>query len=122
MKQRVDQCSPISLVIRSARSGVDHHAGWFVDHCEIIVLVNDVERDLLRNGPQSRARDFAKYFNYFGALQTERGPLWFAIYRHLRLRDELLHPRAAGFWKLRDQKLVKALARVLRRDGEACSI
>jgi hypothetical protein len=38
------------------------------------------------------------------------------------LRDKLLYPRPADVRNLRNQELVKALARVLRRDSIACSM
>ena len=122
MKQSIDQRSPIALVLSRPRPGVDHHSGRFIDNRQVVVLVNDVERDLLRNGPQLRARDFAQYFYLFSPLQAERRLLRFAVYRDLRLRDELLHPRPADVRNLRNQELVKALARVLRRDSIACSM
>ena len=44
------------------------------------------------------------------AAQPQRRPRDRIIHQHQLLRDELLHPGAAGFRKMRDQKLVQPFA------------
>ena len=49
MEQRVDQRAAIALVVGRARAGVDHHSRRFVNHSEIVIFVNDVERNIFGN-------------------------------------------------------------------------
>jgi hypothetical protein len=43
MQERVDQGAAAV-----ARGWVDHHSGWFVQHDEMAIFKQDVERDVLR--------------------------------------------------------------------------
>jgi hypothetical protein len=56
-EERVDEGAAVAGVGFSggwrrggAGSGVDHHAGGFVDDCEVLVFVNDVEGDVFGDG------------------------------------------------------------------------
>ena len=50
MQQGVDQRSTIALIVGGAGASVHHHACRLVDDRQIIILVQDVERNLFRNG------------------------------------------------------------------------
>ena len=43
------------LIVGGPRSGVNHHACRLVDNSQVVVLVNDVERNLFGDSPQRRA-------------------------------------------------------------------
>ena len=62
--------------VRVARRGVDHQAGGFVDHQQVRVLVDDVERDVLRprNGGRSLRDKNGKSLAGFD-------PVWRVLYR-----------------------------------------
>ena len=51
MQQRVDQRALVALIFRGPCSGMHHHARGFVDHREISVFINQVEREYLRQSP-----------------------------------------------------------------------
>ncbi len=52
VQQRVDQRAVVAHVLRRSRSGMHHHSGRLVDDRQVLVLMQDVERDVLREGVQ----------------------------------------------------------------------
>ena len=63
VKQSVHQRPTVAFVVSCTGSGVDHHSRRLIDHSEIIVFVNDVERDVFRHGTQRWAHNITHYFD-----------------------------------------------------------
>jgi hypothetical protein len=61
-EERVDEGAPVAFVVGNAGSGVDHHPGGFVDDGQVLVFVDDMERDVFGDGVEwgglGRAFDF----------------------------------------------------------------
>ena len=98
----------------NAGSRVHDHAGGFVDHCEILILENDIERDILRLEPSD---------GFYGQVDIDLvpGPEFIGSFgglivdQHIAVLDQLLQLRTrpafdhfrqervqafAGFWAL----------------------
>ncbi len=103
----------------AAGSGVDHHAGGLVDDGQVVVFVDDVEWNFFGDGAQRRALGCAEHGDALVAAQLQRRLGGFVIDQYFLLGDQLLHPGPAHI-QMRCQKLVEALAGVVRFDGEAC--
>ena len=50
-----------------------HHAGGLVDDGEVLVFVDDIERDVLRRGSQRSRMGLAGDEDLFAAAELERG-------------------------------------------------
>ncbi len=50
MEQCIYQSSTIASLIGGASSGVYHHSRGFVDHCEVVIFINNVKRNIFRRG------------------------------------------------------------------------
>ena len=72
MQQRVDQGAAIALVIRGSRTGVHHHARRLVDDRKVSIFVNDVKRDVFRDGSQRRQHRIAEDRDLLAAAQLQR--------------------------------------------------
>ena len=70
VEQSIDQCSAIALVVSGSCAGMDHHASGLIYHGEIIVFVNDVERNVFRDSTQRRAHNIAQDFDGFVTHQA----------------------------------------------------
>ena len=96
MKQGVDQRTAITVVFRCARAHVYHHSRRLIDHGEVVIFVDDVERDLLgysaHRGPFNGAPDC----DVLISVQPERGFSRLAVHQHLLLSNQLLNVRAAS--------------------------
>ena len=55
VEQGIDQRTAIALIFGGAGAGVDHHPGRFVDDGEIVVFVEDVDRNFFGDGAQWRS-------------------------------------------------------------------
>ena len=55
MQQRVHQRAAVARVIGRAGAGMHHHAGRLVHDSDVVVFINNVERDCLWNGTQRDA-------------------------------------------------------------------
>lgn len=101
---------------------MDHHASGFVDDDEVIIFVDDFERDVFRNGAQRRSLRRIQDFNVLVPAETQRRFGGGVIDEDLFRGDELLNAGAAGFFEMRDEKLVETFAGVFggdrERDGE----
>jgi hypothetical protein len=102
MQQSVNQSSAVSVILGSSGAGVHHHSSRLIYDGKVIVLVNNVERNLFRHGPQWRTFNFTNNLNALPSAQMERSFGWLSIYKHFFLRNELLDPGTAGVGKLRD--------------------
>ncbi len=47
MQKGIDQRAAIAIVVGRSRAGVNHHAGRLVDHGEVVIFVDDIERNIL---------------------------------------------------------------------------
>jgi hypothetical protein len=105
MEQGVDQGA-----VGAAGAGVDDEAGGFVDGDQVVVFVEDVERDVFGfGGGQRRPRDDAE-FEAFAAAQAEAGTKdGFAIEGGVAFADELLETGAAELGELSGKEVVEAL-------------
>src|SRR5260370_10762447 len=92
-----------------------HHAGGFVDDGQVVVLVDDVERDLLGNGPQRRPPRLAEYADALPSPQLQRSLREYVVHQNFFFGDEMLHPRPA-YVQMRHQELIEALAGGVIRD------
>ena len=72
VQQRVDQRAAIAVVVGGARSGVHHHAGRLVDDGEVVVLVDDIERNIFGHGAQRRRRGIAEDGDGLAAFELQR--------------------------------------------------
>ena len=114
----VDQRSAVTCVVGCTGTRVHHHSRRFVDDCQIVVFVDDVECNLLGYGAQWRQNNLSGDCNLFISTQTIRSFLDSIIHQHLALRNKLLHASATGVFDLRGQKLVEAFAGIVSRYRE----
>jgi hypothetical protein len=113
VKESVDEGS---LLV--ARADMDDHPGRFVDNEEICVLVEDLERDLLRSCTSGCLRRFL--------LNEKKIPfLNFVVIAHRHAPegdparfDERLDLGSGEVWKMTDQDHVKTLARIRGGGGD----
>jgi hypothetical protein len=63
VEQRVDQRAPISRVVRCPRSRMHHHAGRLVDYDQIVIFIDNVERDIFCESPQRNRLRRPKHFD-----------------------------------------------------------
>lgn len=89
MEQSVHQGSS-----RVARAGVNHHASGFVHDYEVIVLVENVKREIL--GLDCERRPLQNFdfnlFAYFNAMRRTRRAM---SHSHSRFSNQFLYARAA---------------------------
>src|SRR5438876_2562309 len=112
MQQRVYQRAAIAGVIGRARAGVDHHARGLVDYREIVVFVDNFQRNFFRYRAQRTGLRLTENGDAFAAPQTH-GRLGFQIiYQDLLFRNQLLNADAADVWEMGDKELVQAFASV----------
>ena len=97
MQQGIDQRSAIARVVGRSRAGMHHHACGLVDDGEVVVFVNDVERNFFRHGAQRLSVRWPGDRNLLIAFQSQRGFRGGIVHQHFAFRDELLHARAADF-------------------------
>ena len=109
VQDRVHESPAIAGVVRGSRPGVDHHPGGLVHHREIVVLVHDIQRNLLRHGAQRLRLRFARHLDLFFATQPQRGLGRTAVHQHVPLLQQQLDARAADRLKLLHQELVQPL-------------
>src|SRR5438445_13687095 len=95
MQQRVDERAMVASVVRRAGAGVDRHAGWLVDHGEMLVLIEDGERYLLREGVERWRMRRALNFDGLAALELQFRLGRLSADSYLAMLDEHLHARAA---------------------------
>src|SRR5947199_10204587 len=95
MQQRVYQCAAVAGVIGRARAGVDHHARGLVDYREIVVFVDNFQRNFCRYRAQRTGLRPAEKCDALAATQ-KLGRLGLEIiYKDLAFRNPLLHSCSA---------------------------
>jgi hypothetical protein len=109
VEQRIDQRAAVARVLILARPGVNHHPGRLVDHRQVGVFENHVQRNVFRNCPEGRGMRLAGNRDPLAAAQLHRSLLLLAVDQHVALLHEQLHARTAHALQLRGQKLVKPL-------------
>ncbi len=72
MQQSIDQRAAIALVLRRSGTGVDHHSRGLVHHCQVIVFVNDIERNVFGDRAQRWRLRIAENRDLLAATQLER--------------------------------------------------
>jgi hypothetical protein len=77
---------------------------------QIIVFVNDVQRNLLGNRAQRRRFHSAKNRDHFSASQSQGCFRRAIVHQHFGFVDQLLDAGTAGAGDLADEELVQPLA------------
>src|ERR1700688_1015962 len=80
MQQSVDQGAAVSFFVSSRSPSMHHHASRLIYDREIIVFVNNVERNLFRDGPQWRTLNLTDNLNALSTAQREGSFGWLSIY------------------------------------------
>ena len=116
MQERVHQRAAIALVLGGSGARMHHHSGSLVDDGQIVVFVDDVERNLFGHGAQRRTLGRAEHGDALAAPQLQRSLRRCIIHQNFLFGDQLLHPRAA-YVEMRRQELIETLAGVVRHNG-----
>src|SRR5437667_5111415 len=116
MQQRVDQRAAIAGVIGRARAGVDHHARGLVDYREIVVFVDNFQRNFFRYRAQRTGLRLAEEGDAFAATKTQGRIGVQILYQDLPFRNQLLNSCTADVWEMGDKELVQALVASLGRN------
>jgi UTP--glucose-1-phosphate uridylyltransferase len=119
---KVIQQSVHERAARHPGAGVDGHAGRLVNHREILVLVEDLKRDLFRESTgQGRLRlcGLGCHLDLLAASQPQRRFGHRFSDAHPALLDPLLQPGAAGFGQLAREELIEPQPGVVRRGVES---
>ena len=90
--------------------GVNNHPGGFVDHGEVFVFIDDVERYVLGDGPERRGVGLAGNLDALAGLELERGLHGAAIDEDIALVEEQLDARAADVFDGLGEELVETAA------------
>jgi len=69
IEKGIDEGASVAGVVGGASSGVDHHAGRFVDDGEVLVFVEDVEGDVFGDGVEGRG--VGRAFDFDGLAAAE---------------------------------------------------
>jgi hypothetical protein len=116
MQQRVHQRAP-----RVSRSCVHHHPRRLVHDDDVIILIENVERNVLGLGRERGAlQNFD--FNFFASGHAMRGACRAIRDAHARFTNQFLNTRAAEIGKLRGEVDVEALPSVACARGECADL
>ncbi len=96
-----------------------HHPRRLIDHRQIVVFVNNVERNVLGNGPQRLNLRPPKDADLLATTEPQRRLAGFPVDQHQFLLNQLLHPRPANVSKLRNEELIQTNSCLLRCDGKS---
>ena len=114
MQQRVHQRT--AFAIHRTGSRMHRHPCGFVDDRQLLVLINDVERNIFSKGLQWRRRWIAEHFDRLAALQSIRRPRRRAPDADLPLFQQQLHALAADAIYLSGKPRIQALFSCLFRN------
>ena len=101
-----------------ARSGVHHHSRWLVDDSQVVILIDDVERDVLSDGAQRRRVRVAEDGDLFAAAEPKRRLGDATVDQGFLFRQQLLHAGAADIGDLCGEELIEPLARRIGGDED----
>src|SRR5580698_4079115 len=116
MQQSIHQCAAIARIVARSRASMHHHSRRLVDHGEIVVFINNIERNLLSNSLKGRPLRLAQHADTFPAAQLQRSLRREVVHQHLASGNHLLHASAADGFKARGEKLIQSLAGVFKRN------
>src|SRR5215472_7356132 len=111
MQERVDQRAPVAGILGCSRAGVNHHSRGLVDDGEVIVFVENVERNFLGDSAKRRALGWAEDCDPFATMQFQRRLGLAVIDSDLFFSDQLLDSCPA-YIEARSEELVQSLAGV----------
>ena len=106
MQQGIHQRSAIARIVGRSRPGVNHHSGRLVDHREIVIFINNVERNILGDGLDRSPLRFAQHADPLPATQLQRGLRWKIVDEHFAFGDHLLHTGATHGFKACREELI----------------
>src|SRR5581483_2344831 len=116
VQECVDEGAAVAFVVGGAGAGVDHHAGGFVDDGQIIVFVDDIERDVFSDRAQGNDFGCVEDGDVLVAAEAQGGLGGGVVYQDFFFGDELLYARATEVGEVGDEKLVETLAGVFGGD------
>jgi hypothetical protein len=111
-KQRVHQ-----RAAGIAGAGVYGHSGWLVDGQDVVIFVENIERDGFGFGAQRRARPDLDG-DALAASEAMRALGWAGIDEHEALDDELLYASSADVLEAGSDELIEALAGLIFGNDE----
>ncbi len=118
MQQRIHQRAAIARIIGRTCASVNHHSRRLVDYGQIVIFINDVERNLLGNSLERRALRLAQHADPLPAAQLQRGFCWRIVYQYLPFGNHFLNAGAADGIEARGEELIETLACAFRCDGD----
>ncbi len=102
---------------RVARARMDHHPGGFVHDHEIVVHVQQIERQIFRQRLQRRPRQNFD-LDGFSGRDSVRNLGDVAVHAHVAFADQFLDARAAKLRNALGEKQIQPPPGVSRRGGE----
>ena len=93
-EERVDEGSRVSIVVRRASTGVNHHAGVLVDYGEVLVFEEDAERDVLGSSVERLRLGLALDLDAFSSFELVLCFRDCGVDTYLASVDEHLHAGA----------------------------
>ena len=113
VQQRIHQRAPVN-----ARARVYHHAGWFINRHQVVVLVEHRQGNRFRRRLQRRTLDHF-HCHRLPSAQPHAGACRLClVHTYPPVADQLLDAGSAGGGKMSGQVDVQALAAHLRRHGK----
>src|ERR1700735_255763 len=100
----VQQCCDQGAAVHS-RARVDDHSSRFVYHRDVLIFVNDIQRNIFRFHARKR-RGGNIYGDFFASLEAMRGFLRRAIHENASVVDETLHVGPTYIAQVRREKTV----------------
>jgi hypothetical protein len=107
-EERVDEGASVAGVVCGAGSGVDHHAGGFVDDGEVLVFVEDVEGDVFGDSVERGGLGSAFDLDGLAAVELLFGLGGVAVDADLACLDEELDAGPADVGECLGEVLVEA--------------
>src|SRR5579872_6496485 len=116
MQERVNQCPAIARIVAGPRTRVNHHPRRLVNNRQIVIFINDIERDFFGNSLEWRTLRLANKSDRLASTQLQRSFRRSVVDKNFFFRDKLLHPRSANTTEVRSEELVEALVCVCWRN------
>src|SRR5579862_4929850 len=109
MQKRIDECAPVARIFRGSGPGMYHHPRRLVDDGQVVIFVEDIERNLFGNGTQRGAIGGTVNRDALAPTEFQGRLCGCVIDDDLFFRDKLLDPRPA-YIEVQGEELVEALA------------